>query len=366
MNIQNPDTFSSLSFYQKEKLSAIEAKHEAQKIAFGPMVFQATKALRDLKILEAIDNSTDGLTLPEIVSVTQISAYGVRVLVEAGLGIGLLLWQNEKYVLTKTGFFILHDPMTRANMDFVNDINYQGFFHLTESIQEGKPIGLKHFGEQWSTIYQALSSLPLQAKESWFAFDHFYSDDSFSKVLPIVFSHTPSTLLDVGGNTGKWARQCIDFSKEVQVTIADLPQQIVMAKEETSQHPDKNRISFYPVNILQPEATLPTGFDAIWMSQFLDCFSDEEITEIATKAHKALKENGTLFIMETFWDRQKYPTSAFCLQQTSLYFTCMANGNSQMYRSDIFIACIEKAGFTVVEQTDNIGISHTLLQCKKK
>jgi len=53
------------------------------------------------------------------------------------------------------------------------------------------------------------------------------------------------------------------------------------------------------------------------------------------------------------------------LQQTSLYFTVLANGNSQLYCSEIFINCIKKAGFNVTEQVDHIGLSQTLLKCKK-
>ena len=44
----------------------------------------------------------------------------------------------------------------------------------------------------------------------------------------------------------------------------------------------------------------------------------------------------------------------------------MANGNSQMYNSEVFIKCIEEAGLEIVEQTDNIGLSQTLLKCKKR
>jgi hypothetical protein len=42
----------------------------------------------------------------------------------------------------------------------------------------------------------------------------------------------------------------------------------------------------------------------------------------------------------------------------------MANGNSQMYHSDIFIGFVKESGFEVVEQKDLIGVSHTLLKCK--
>jgi hypothetical protein len=44
----------------------------------------------------------------------------------------------------------------------------------------------------------------------------------------------------------------------------------------------------------------------------------------------------------------------------------MANGNSQMYDSEVFFKLIEEAGFKVVQQYDNIGLSHTILELQKK
>jgi hypothetical protein len=115
---------------------------------------------------------------------------------------------------------------------------------------------------------------------------------------------------------------------------------------------------------LDESRAFPTGFDAIWMSQFLDCFSDDQIVSILKRCKQALNPGGHIFILETFWDRQRFEASAFSLQQTSLYFTVMANGNSQMYDSKVFIRLVEKAGLEVQDQKDYIGVSHTLLICK--
>jgi hypothetical protein len=79
-----------------------------------------------------------------------------------------------------------------------------------------------------------------------------------------------------------------------------------------------------------------------------------------------LNDGGSVFINETFWDKQRFEASALSLQMTSLYFTTMANGNSQMYDSKVFLQLIEKAGFDVIKQTDNIGLSHTILELRKK
>ncbi len=352
-----------MDFFEHDKLSALEAKEKAQWIAFAPVVFQSSRVLRDSGILKAVESN--GLSFDEIVSQVKLPMYGVRVLVEAALGIGLLTFREDKYFITKTGWFLLNDDLTRVNMDFTHDVCYNGMFYLEESIKNEKPEGLKVFGN-WPTIYEALSKLPAQVQKSWFGFDHFYSDYAFPDVLPEIFKNKPATLLDIGGNTGKWAIQCCEYDPDVKVTIMDLPGQVEMAKKQIAQKGLTGRISFFETNILDESLPFPKNFDAIWMSQFLDCFSDDQIKSILKRCYNALSKDGKVYILEPFWNRQRFKASAFALQQTSLYFTAMANGNSQMYHSDIFIKLVQAAGFEVQEQKDMVGVSHTLLVCSRR
>jgi ubiquinone/menaquinone biosynthesis C-methylase UbiE len=354
-----------MDFYEQDKLTALEAKEKAQWIAFAPVVFQTSRVLRDSGILKAVEINVDGLTLDEIVTQVKLPVYGVRVLVEAALGIGLLTFRNEKYFITKTASFLLHDTLTKVNMDFIHDVCYNGMFYLEESIKNEKPEGLKVFGN-WPTIYEALSKLPAQVQKSWFGFDHFYSDYAFPDVLPYVFENKPKTLLDIGGNTGKWAIQCAEYDQAVQVTIMDLPGQVEMAKGQIADKGLSGRIGFFETNILDERLPFPKNLDAIWMSQFLDCFSEEQIKSILRRCLNALSKDGRVYILEPFWNRQRFKASAFALQQTSIYFTTMANGNSQMYHSENFISYVREAGFNVEEQKDLIGVSHTLLVCRPK
>lgn len=353
-------------FFTTDNKSAIEAKGLAQWIAFGPMIFQASRVLRDTGILKALEDSLPvGLTIADVVEKVTLSEYSVRVLLESGLSIGLVVIdENECYNITKTGYFILHDNLTNVNMNFVHDVCYQGMFNLDKSIESGKPEGLSVFGA-WDTIYEGLSELPAHVQKSWFEFDHFFSDNAFNAVLKLVMKSKPKKLLDIGGNTGKWAIACTKHSDEITVTIMDLPGQLNMAAKNIGAQHLTHRVHFHPINILDETISFPKGHDTIWMSQFLDCFSEEQIVSILKRCHDALDEDGQVFIMEPFWDRQQYETAAFCLHQTSLYFTALANGNSQMYDSRIFIKCIEKAGFTVTEKVEKIGLSQSLLRCHK-
>jgi ubiquinone/menaquinone biosynthesis C-methylase UbiE len=350
--------------FSKDEQSAFDAKIEAQRIAFGPVVFQVSRVLRDTGILELVHRSGDpGIGLAEVVAGSRLPRYGVKVLLESGLGIGLLCWTEGRFKLTKLGYFILRDPMTRVNMDVIQDICYRGLFHLEEAVATGQPAGLKTLGP-WETFYQGLASLPEVAQKSWFAFDHYYSDQAFPAALPLVFADQPKRLLDVGGNTGRWALQCLRHNPDVRLTIADLPGQLAFARETMRQHGLESRVDFCGVDLLDEKQALPSGYNVIWMSQFLDCFSEAQIVSILRRAAAALGENGSLHILELLWDRQPNKTAAFCLQQTSIYFTCIANGNSQMYHSADLLRCLAEAGLQVVEQRDQVGQFHTWLKCR--
>ncbi|MGF1718633.1 class I SAM-dependent methyltransferase [Vibrio kyushuensis] len=349
-----------------DPFNALEAKTEAQKLAFAPIVFQTARTLRDLGILAAIDEAgSQGLNAEQIVAATGVSEYGVKVLLDMAISAHIVLWDDTNYSLANLGFFLLHDGMTNANMDFTADVCYAAMMHLTESIEEGKPAGLKELGD-WETIYQGLSRLPEKAKDSWFKFDHFYSDRSFPVLLQEVFTSMPKHIVDIGGNTGKWAMQCCQHDEDVQITIVDLPQQLEMAMKNAEKHGFSKRVTPYPANMLDKKQSLPESADVWWMSQFLDCFSPMEILSILKRVRAQLKPDSTVYILELFWDAQKYDAAAFSLNATSLYFTCLANGNSRFYRSEDFLEIVEEADLEVVERTDNIGLGHTLLQLKAK
>lgn len=355
--------------YTKEYKRAGEAQELAYFIAFGPIVFQVGRLMIKFGILDMLRDCEKGMTQEEIVEKTGLSPYAVKVLMEGSLCIGLVLVNTEtdRFILSKTGWFLLTDPAIRVNVDFNHDVNYEGWFHLEEALKEGRPAGLKHFGE-WPTIYEGLSQLPEQVQKSWFGFDHFYSDHSFDQALEIVFSGKPKTLLDVGGNTGRWALRCVDFDDDVNVTIMDLPQQLVMMREFIKGKKGYERIDGYGINLLDDNQQFPVDkhYDIIWMSQFLDCFGEGEILSIVSRAAKIMDKDSRLCIMETFWDRQRYASAAFALTMTSLYFTALANGNSKMYHSDDMARLVEQAGLEVEHIHDGLGHGHSIMVCKRK
>jgi hypothetical protein len=354
-----------ITYEQADEKTAMEAKADAQRIAFGPMVFQATVAMRRLGILDRLYANPAGLTAVEIAQVLAISEYGIKVILEVGLSSGIVALSEGRFTLTKTGYFLLKDELTAVNLNFVADVCYDGMRYLTDAIVEQKPKGLQVFGA-WNTIYEGLSQLPEAVQASWFAFDHYYSDRAFPSVLRVVFERPIGRLLDVGGNTGKWALQCVAHDPRVHVTILDLPGQLEKAKRNIQAAGMSERVACQPIDLLNDSAAWPKGADAIFMSQFLDCFSAPQIVSLLKRARASMSASTSLYILETFWDRQQHEAAAFSLHNTSLYFTCLANGNSKMYHSSEMRECVAAAGLRIVREVDAVGDFHTLLECKRE
>jgi SAM-dependent methyltransferase len=273
--------------------------------------------------------------------------------------------EGERYLLTNTGAMILSDELTRINMDFVQHCCFQAMYYLEDAIREGRPAGLQKVFGDWDTIYPALPTLPDPARSSWYRWDHYYSSSAFPDALPIVFERQPRKLLDIGGNTGKWAVQCVRHSAEVAVTILDLPAVAALARKNIAELGLEQRIAVQAMDLLDHSQAFPTGYDAIWMSQFLVCFAEADVARLLERAAAALGPEGRLYILDTFWDRQAFEAASFSLQAISLYFTVLANGNSRMYKASDITAILEAAGLKLEKVIDRLGLCSSLMVCRR-
>lgn len=351
--------------FSPERQSAFEARFEAQKIAYGPVVFQCVRYAWKRGMLQAIADAGDtGLSVEQMAQDGRWTAYVLKVVLETCLSAGVVYLDAGRYVLDKTGFVVLTDPITQVNIDFNHDVCYQAMFSLEQSLDAGKPLGLQVFGE-WPTIYEGLAQLPEPARASWFAFDHYYSDGSFPDILPDVFATAPKRVMDIGANTGKFSLAALGANAGVRLHLVDLPGQLAVAEKALQAAGLRERASLHPTNLLDEAAALPAGMDLIWMSQFLSCFSEDAIASIFQRVAAALAPNGQVLVMDTFWDRQRYDIAAYCLINTSPYFNNLASGNSKVYESDDYVRLAKAAGLELVTARDGIGYCHSLLRFAK-
>ena len=351
-------------FQDNDTRTAKQAQYEAQKIAFAPIIFQVARSMRDLGILEVIyENDKNPLNIEQIAQKVNITVYGVKTLIETSLSADIVKEENDKYTITKTGYFLLKDEMTKINMNYNHYVNYKGLYDLDTAIVNEKAEGLKEFGD-CETIYPLLSTLPAKVKQSWFEFDHYYSDTALDDAIEILLENKPKKVLDIGGNTGKFSIRLANKSDTIKVTIADLKEQIALATQNIKENNLEDRVDFYSTNILDENLSIPNGYDMIWMSQFLDCFKEKDIIDILTRVKKAKDKDAKIYIMEPLWDKQSVEVGAYCIINTSPYFTAMANGYSKMVNSWDMLDYIKKAGLKIESEIHNIGICQSILICK--
>lgn len=351
----------------KTNQRAIDSIQKAHQIAFSPFIFQTVVALRKLGVLDTIFDyeSKNGIDLKTLTEVTNIDIYGLGVLLELAETVEIVHKdENGSFSLTKLGYFLNYNESIIANLNFANDVCYKGLFHLSDSITSGNPEGLKELGN-YKSIYQGLSTLPFNARNSWFRFDHFYSDEIFDEALLRVFQNKPKNLFDVGANTGRFALKVLNKHPEVNLTLVDLPGQLEVAEKNLKENGLLGKVDTVIMDWLSDNHSLNKKADAIWMSQFLDCFSEDEIVLILKECGSSLNKDGEIFIVETLTDRQKFPSAKLALEATSLYFTALANGNSKMYSSTVLKDLIDKAGLKLAEDLQ-LGEFHTLMVCKPK
>ena len=60
----------------------------------------------------------------------------------------------------------------------------------------------------------------------------------------------------------------------VHITLFDLPGQLDTAEKNIKEEGVEDRVSFHAIDFLKEEAFLSERADIIWMSKFLDCFSE--------------------------------------------------------------------------------------------
>ena len=342
--------------------SAFAARFEAQKIAFGPVVFQCVRYAWKRGMLQALGDAGDGgLTIAELSATGHWSEYALKVVLETCLSAGLVYLRGGRFVLDKIGYCILTDKISQINLDFNHDVCYEGLFKLEQSLDSEQPHGLTALGD-WPTLYEGMSALPEPAKSSWFAFDHHYSDTSFPSILPDVFATAPRRLMDIGANTGKFSCAALAYQADVELHLVDLPKQLSVADTALQAAGERERAHLHAVDLLDNERPLPAGMDLIWMSQFLSCFSEPAIASILKRVALALAPGGQVLILDTLWDRQRYDIASYCLINTSPYFTAMASGNSKIYESGDYIRLAEAAGLKLLTVRDNIGYCHSLLR----
>ena len=109
--------------FSPPKQSAFAARYEAQKIAFGPVVFQCVRYAWKRGMLDTLAKAGDtGMTMDELVADGRWSTYALKIALESCLSAGVVELKQGRWSLDKTGYCLISDRITQGNMNFVQDV----------------------------------------------------------------------------------------------------------------------------------------------------------------------------------------------------------------------------------------------------
>lgn len=340
----------------------LETLYEAQKIAFAPFLFKAAAAALKTGLLPGIVKDDTPHTASEWARELSLTDYAVEVMADILVGARILTRDAEgRLGSTQVGDLLVLDDMTRVNFLFADDVNYAGLEKTLDALLEGRPAGLAAFDASWRTIYPHLPELPEDARKAWFSFDHYHSDRAYRAALEVLRPLAPRTLVDIGGNTGRFTKLFLETFPEADAFFVDLPAQIDHLKDVEALDTVRDRIRTVPIDWLTDAPLTGTeSADLYWMSQFLDCFSFDEARSILERTRAAMRPGARLAVLEPVVDEQRHEAAMLSLAATSLYFTVMANGNSRFFHGQELRRLFAESGFRIASETPALGISHTL------
>lgn len=347
---------------KNRKHSTILALTQAQKLAFAPLTFQAIGTMIDFGMLQMLDEKP--CRPKDLVRELNLNEYTVNTLLEIAETANIAEQNIDgNFSATAVAKAFLYDEMTKVNFNFVREVCYLGASEMTKSFLNEKPEGLHKFFGNTRTIYPLVPKLPEKVRKSWYEFDHYYSDNCYDIIYKIIAAENPKRIFDIGANTGKFEKTCLKYNPNIDITMLDLQENI----EIVSRDKELQTCKFHAIDVLDETQKFPQLSGAVFMSQFLDCFAKQQIISILTRISENSEENTLVYILEPFTDNQQFEGARYSLVHTSLYFTCMANGNSKMYKQTEMEEMIEQSGLKLKNTYTGIGAhDYTLLECVKK
>lgn len=310
-------------------------------------------------------NEAGSATVEHIAERFGIPAHGVRILLlgccEAGLAERKADGSYRNTPASAT-YLIEGEPFCMlAFVRFTREVQQKTCNLLMDSIRAGRPVGLRALGhEDTNTLYQAFA----EDKALEDLFHKAMAEYSRMSCLDCAAEdlHGVRRLLDIGGGNGSVLMRQLEKSPRLQGTLFDLPTVCDKAAENVRLHGMADRVSFHPGDVFAEE--LPTGYDGVLISHFVEIFSPEQIQGVYRKVQRALEPGGRLFLWTiTSNDDETGPLQAV---KSSVYFVAAASGNGMAYPGSDHRRWLAEAGLEVVTEQPHPENSHTFFIARKR
>lgn len=238
----------------------------------------------ELGVFTAI--GTGGRRADELATSCGTKREGMRLLLQALAGLGLLRLKAGRYWNTPMGrtFLDSRSPRAITNLLWLVNHHWTDWSGMSRALRRGSP--------GWAPItktadFRRRFALAMQERSHMLARP---TIDSFR--LP----RQAERFLDLGGGAGSYAIALARRYPTIQGLVVD--QSITVATRFIRQEGLAGRIQVRKGDLLT--IPLPSGFDVVLLSNVLHDFNGKENRRLLRRARKTLRPGGKLFIVEYF------------------------------------------------------------------
>ncbi|MDR1870594.1 MAG: methyltransferase domain-containing protein [Deltaproteobacteria bacterium] len=258
--------------------------------AMGQEIWKASAigAAIKLSLFPAIAELAPNSTATALADKIGADPRGLGMLLTALTALDLLHKDRDSYRLTEFASQCLLEKSPDYYGDILVHFSYliPAWSQLEKSIQTGQK-------------YQPSQQKPAQPERNIRAFlmgMHNVARLQAETVAKALDLSQAKTLLDLGGGPGTYAATFCRQYPQLSAVVFDRPTSEPIFQEVVHHYGMERRVSFQSGDFLT--SPLPSGFDAVWLSQVLHGESFEKATELVQRAAATLNPRGILAIQE--------------------------------------------------------------------
>jgi cyclopropane fatty-acyl-phospholipid synthase-like methyltransferase len=310
-------------------------------------------------------NQVGSATLEQVAEHCGLSVHGARIVLLGCCEGGLAERKTDgKYRNTPAAatYLVEGEPFCMlAFVRFTREVQQKACNLFLDSLRAGRAVGLRALGhDDTKTLYEAFAS----DKKLEDLFHTAMAEYSKMSCLDCAVEDLDGIhrLLDIGGGNASVQMRLLERSPALTGTLFDLPTVCEKAAENVRRNGMEGRVSFHPGDVFSQE--LPTGYDGVLISHFVEIFAPDRIREVYGKVQRALEPGGRLILWTiTSNDDETGPLQAV---KSSVYFIAAAGGNGMAYPASDHRKWLAEAGLEVVTERPHPEISHTFFIARKR
>jgi SAM-dependent methyltransferase len=243
-------------------------------------------AANDLDVFTVI--GADGRTAGEIARRCKADPEGMRMLLDALVGLGLLTLREGRYRNRLLGrrYLDRRSPTSISNLLWLLGHHWHDWTDLPKALRKGRR------GWTWATTtpsFRRRFSLAMHERSHTLA---------VPTVATIRLPPKAERFLDLGGGPGSYAIALAKRHPRLEGVVLD--QTITIARRLILQEGLGARLKARAGNIFKDD--LGAGYDAVLVSNVVHVFNERENHSLLRRVHDALRPGGKVFIVEFFLD----------------------------------------------------------------